>query len=72
MTPRQFCSGGRAEPVKGAVHVGMLVGAVACCAYNFAAWCYRGEAHNGVNAVIYFGLTCLEIAHVQHHAESAS
>jgi hypothetical protein len=69
VTPRDFCQSETSNGLKGAVHVGMLVGSAACCIYNFAAWCYRGQAHNGVNAVVYFGLTCLEVAHVQHHTQ---
>lgn len=55
--------------MKGAVHGVMLVGAVACFAYNAAAYYYRREQHNGVNAIIYGGLALLEVIHVKHHAE---
>jgi hypothetical protein len=69
VTPRQLCQSGTAEPLKLAIHCGMLAGAVACCAYNAAAWAYRRETHNAVNAIVYGMLCCLEWAHVRHHAE---
>jgi hypothetical protein len=69
MTARTFCQSGNSEGVKLAVHGGMLLGAAACCGYNTAAWYYRGETHNAVNALVYFALILLEIAHVTHHAE---
>ena len=67
MTPRQFCAHGQYDRVKGAVHGAMLIGAMCCFSYNIAAFWYRREPHNGVNAVLYLGLTFLEVAHVKHH-----
>lgn len=64
-----FVQPNRYEEIKLAVHAAMLGGAVVCCAYNLAAWCYRGQTHNAVNAAVYFGLTLLEVEHVKHHAQ---
>ena len=69
MTPRAFCESGAAEPIKLAVHGGMLAGAILCAAYNLAAFYYRREPHNAINGVLYVGLTILEWEHVQHHAQ---
>ena len=71
MTPRDFCQPDANNRLKCAVHGAMLLGAVVCCGYNAAAFFYRGERHNGVNAVVYFALVMLEAEHVRHHAESA-
>lgn len=72
MTPRALCNPGTAEGLKLAVHGGMLLGALACCAYNVAAFWYRRETHNAVNAYLYAGLVALEVAHVNHHRESTT
>lgn len=71
MTPRTFCESGRCEPIKGAVHGVMLIGAILCCGYNVSAFYYRRERHNGVNALVYGALAWLEIQHVRHHARPA-
>jgi len=68
MTPRQFCAGEQSNGLKGVVHGAMLLGAVACCSYNAAAFYFRRERHNAVNAVVYALLIALEVAHVKHHA----
>ena len=70
MTPREFVQPERSNAFKGAVHGVMLAGAVACCAYNTAAYYYRRERHNGVNAIVYGLLVALELAHVKHHREA--
>ena len=57
------------EPLKIGVHGTMLVGACLCAAYNLAAFCYRRETHNAVNAAVYLGLAILEVEHVGHHLE---
>ena len=67
MTPREFVQPEQSNSVKAAVHGAMLVGAVACCLYNGAAYYYRRETHNGVNAVVYGLLIALEVVNVQHH-----
>lgn len=59
----------RSNGFKGAIHMAMLGGAVLCCSYNAAAFYYRRERHNGVNAIVYGLLIALEVAHVQHHRE---
>lgn len=70
MTPRQFCTGGQYDAAKGAVHGAMLVGALGCAAYNLTAYWYRREPHNGVNALVYLGLSYLEACHIKHHWQS--
>jgi hypothetical protein len=58
---------GEFEPLKLAVHGGMLVGAALCAAYNIGAFVARREPHNAVNAALYTGLVALELSHVAHH-----
>lgn len=72
MTPRAFCQPDRANALKGAIHGVMLVGAALCCGYNVAAFWYRRQPHNAVNAIIYGALVALEYQHVTHHADTAA
>lgn len=69
MTPREFVQPDRSNGFKGAVHGTMLVGAVLCCTYNAAAFYFRRETHNAINALVYGLLVGLEIAHVTHHIQ---
>ena len=66
---RTFCSSGENEAVKGAVHALGGVLAATMAAYNIAAWCYRREAHLGLNAVVYTVATLWEIKQTAHHFE---
>lgn len=59
---------GELESVKRGVHVVTLACGVVCFSYNLLAWLVRRERHLAINAVIYGGLTALEIAQVRHHS----
>ena len=50
---KTFCTSGRSEVVKSAVHATGCVLAGMMAAYNITAWCYRRERHLGVNAIVY-------------------
>jgi hypothetical protein len=66
---QRFCRSGESEALKGAVHAlgGMLAATMA--AYNIAAWCYRREAHLGVNAIVYSMAVIWEAKQTAHHLE---
>lgn len=64
---REFCAHGAHDDLKCAVHAAMLAGAVCCFGYNAAAWYYRKERHNAMNAAIYGALCWLECCHIRHH-----
>jgi hypothetical protein len=66
---RTFCASGENEAVKGAVHALGGVLAATMAAYNIAAWCYRREAHLGLNVVVYTVATLWEIKQTVHHFE---
>ena len=66
---RAFCKSGENEPIKGAVHALGGVLAATMAVYNIAAWCYRREAHLGVNSVVYTLATLWEIKQTVHHLE---
>jgi hypothetical protein len=67
MTPRDFCSSGTCEALKGSAHVGLGVFAAACFIYNVVAWCYRRESHLAVNGLVYGAVTAYEVSKVKHH-----
>ena len=60
---------GRCEGLKASVHGVVLGAAVACAAYNFAAWMVRRQRHSAINAGLYTLLAVWEGFHVQHHVE---
>lgn len=64
-----FCKSGENEAVKGAFHALGGILAASMAAYNIAAWCYRREAHLGVNAVVYTLATLWEVRQTAHHLE---
>jgi cobalamin biosynthesis protein CobD/CbiB len=65
----RFCKSGESEVVKGAVHAAGGVLAAVMAAYNLAAWCYRREAHLGINTVVYSLAVLWEIKQTAHHFE---
>ena len=67
MTVRQFCSSGSREAVKGGVHGAACAIAAVMAAYNFAAWCFRREAHLRTNAVVYTVATGWEVKQTMRH-----
>jgi hypothetical protein len=64
-----FCKSGENEAVKGAFHALGGILAASMAAYNIAAWCYRREAHLGINAVVYTLATFWEVKQTAHHLE---
>jgi hypothetical protein len=66
---RTFCKSGESEVLKGAFHGLGGVLAASMAAYNIAAWCYRREAHLGINAVVYTLATVWEVKQTTHHLE---
>jgi hypothetical protein len=55
--------------LKGAFHALGGVLAATMAAYNIAAWCYRREAHLGINSVVYSLAVIWEIKQTAHHLE---
>ena len=66
---QQFCKSGESEVVKGAFHALGGVLAATMAAYNIAAWCYRREAHLGINSIVYSMAVLWEIKQTAHHLE---
>jgi hypothetical protein len=66
---RTFCTTGENEALKGSVHALGGILAATMAAYNIAAWCYRREAHLGVNAVVYTLAVLWELKQTVHHLE---
>ena len=66
---KTFCKSGENEAVKGAVHAAGCVLAGVMAAYNLAAWCYRREAHLGINAIVYSLAMAWEVKQTAHHFE---
>ena len=71
MTPRDFCQSGRAEGVKGAVHVVLMGISLTCFAYNAAAWVFRRDRHLLANTLLYGGLAAVEAYQVARHWEDS-
>ena len=67
MTPREFCQSGRAEGVKGMVHVVLMGISGACLAYNVGALIFRRERHLFFNSLLYGSLTAIEAYQVARH-----
>ena len=67
MTPRDFCTSGQAEPLKGAVHatVGTLLAVMAT--YNAVAFVYRRDRHLAGNALLYAAGAALEAYQTSRH-----
>ena len=66
---RTFCKSGENEAVKGAFHALGGILAATMAAYNITAWCYRREAHLGINAVVYTLATIFEVRQTAHHLD---
>lgn len=62
-----FLRSGHSEPLKAGVHATLGLLALACVAYNGAAWVLRREKHLARNVVIYGALAVLEFTQTQKH-----
>lgn len=71
MTPREFCSSGQAEGIKGCVHVVLMGVSLACLTYNASAWLFRRERHLFWNSLLYGSLTAIEAYQVRRHWEDS-
>lgn len=67
---RAFCSSGKHEGVKCAVHAaaGLLVGV--CAAYNITASCFRRDRHLRINAIVYTLAVAWELKQTLHHLQA--
>lgn len=61
---------GNGERAKAACHTAMLGLAATFTLYNGVAWLLRKEPHLARNAVIYAGLTALEMIQIARHREA--